>query len=288
VTAHRRKPAKRRRALTVALLAAVVAIAVIATLALQSTPSAKSSCKTLNVPAYFYSSAEWAAAYQSKPAPGTMILDISGLGAGTSPNSHFASIVKKAQQAGVTILGYSSTEDGQRPVAEVEADIRNYKAWYGVTGVFLDLVSGQPEQISYYRELASYVHQVSPGAPLWLNPGNYPADQGYMSIGSVVMVFEGTYVQYSGLHLPGWASRYPAARFADTVYAASQSELSSALALASKRHTGHVYVTDGSGSNPYSSLPSYWASEVSTVSAACQAAAQAAPGQPVSMPDPPQ
>lgn len=277
-----------RRPLTAVVLAAAVAIAVIATLALRSTPSAKHSCASLNVPAYFYSAAEWATAYKSKPVPGTMILDISGLGAGTGPVPHFVSIVKKAQQAGVTILGYSSTEDGQRPVAQVEADIRNYKAWYGVTGVFLDLVSGQPQQVSYYRELASFAHQLSPGGSVWLNPGNYPADQDYMSIGSVVMVFEGTYAQYGALHAPSWVSQYPAARFADTIYAASQAELSSALALATKRHVGHVYITDGSGANPYSSLPSYWTSEVSALSATCQAGAQAAPAHPVSVSGPPQ
>jgi hypothetical protein len=225
-------------------------------------------CRQLVVPAYFYSSSIWAQAADTKPVPSEIILDISGVGAGSAPVAHFQQLAKQAKAAGEKILGYISTVDGQRPAAQVEAEVRNYKAWYGVTSIFLDRVSGQPQQVGYYEKLAKYIHRTSPGSSVWLNPGDFP-DQKYMSIGNVVMVFEGTYAQYKTLHLPSWVNKYPASKYAHTIYDTPAADLVSAFKLATSRRGGHVYVTDGSGGNPYDSLPSYWSREDTTASAGC-------------------
>jgi hypothetical protein len=197
-----------------------------------------------------------------------MILDISGLGAGNEPDPHFRPIVRQAKTRGIKILGYISTVNGHRPAAQVEAEVRHYKAWYGVTDIFLDRVSGVEPEAAYYRQLVSYIHQFTPGSSVWLNPGQYP-DQNYMAIGDVVMVFEGTYDQYLSLSVPGWADRYPASRFAHTIYATPDSGLYRVLDLATSRRAGHVYVTDDTGSNPYDRLPGYWAREDAAASAGC-------------------
>jgi hypothetical protein len=233
-------------------------------------PVAAQYCRQLVVPAYFYSSAVWARADGSKPAPGDIILDISGVGAGNAPQAHFVAVVRQAKARGVTVLGYISTVDGQRPAAQVETEVRNYKQWYGVTSIFLDRVSGAPPQAAYYRQLARYIHRFSRGSSVWLNPGVFP-DQDYMSIGDVVMVFEGTYAQYLSLRQPGWVRKYPASKFAQTIYATPGSGLGAALKLATSRRAGHVYVTDDSGDNPYDTLPSYWSRETTAASAGCAA-----------------
>jgi Spherulation-specific family 4 len=229
------------------------------------TNNAGSYCPELVVPAYFYSSSVWAQAYGSDPAPKDMILDVSGLGAGDAPDSHFTSLVSAARAKGVTVLGYISTVDGQRPLSQVEQEVRNYKAWYGVTSIFLDRVSGQQPQLSYYQQVASYIHGYNPGSSVWMNPGIYP-DQAYMSIGDVVMVFEGTYAQYVSAQVPSWADGYPASKFAQTIYDTPDSSLADALKLAQSRKAGHVYITDASGDNPYDVLPSYWTKEASAAS----------------------
>ena len=226
------------------------------------------SCSQLVVPAYFYSSATWTQAADSKPPPRNIILDISGLGAGNAPDPHFQPLVRQVRARGIKILGYISTVDGRRSTAQVEAEVRNYRAWYGVTDIFLDRVSGAEPQANYYRRLVSYIHRLNAGSSVWLNPGQYP-DRNYMSIGDVVMVFEGTYAQYLSLSVPGWADRYPASRFAHTIYATPGSALSRILKLATGRRAGHVYVTDGTGSNPYDGLPGYWAREDAAASAGC-------------------
>lgn len=222
-------------------------------------------CARLAVPAYF-APQEWARTARTRPPPGEMILDISGVGAGTAPSAEFRALAGQARAAGVTVLGYVSTVDGQRPLAADQAEVRNYAAWYGVRSVFLDRVSGASAQLGYYRRLAAFIRRADPGGQLWLNPGIYP-DRGYMSLGGTVMTFEGTYAQYRAAVVPAWARDYPASVFAHTVYAASRADLAPALRLARARDAGHVYITDGTGANPYQALPGYWAAEAA---AACR------------------
>lgn len=254
-----------RRA-TLIVVAVVLLLGTAAGVTAALTAGGSQHCQHAFVPAYFYAAGTWSRADQARPS--MMILDISGVGAGSAPDSHFQSVVSQARAAGVTILGYSSTAYGRRPAAAVEADARDYKAWYGVTGIFLDEVQGVTSELPYYRQLASYLRRVNPGAPIWLNPGGYPA-QSYMSVGSVVMVFEGTYAMYRHLRVPRWVASYQPARFAHTIYATSGAQMASAISLSRSRQAGYVYVTDRSGSNPYGALPSYWAREAAAIGAGC-------------------
>jgi hypothetical protein len=251
-------------------IALVLALGVAVSLAARWTLATDPACQDTVVPAYFYSSATWAQAAGSKPVPNFMILDITGMGAGNAPNPHFATVVRQAQAAGITILGYSSTENGARAVSAVEADARNYRAWYHVTRIFLDVVNGGSAELPYYRQLANYIHHLDPGSSVWLNPGDYP-DQGYMSVGDVINVFEGPVANYLTMRVPSWVSRYSAGRFVQTIYAVPAADLDHVIKLSRGRHAGIVYVTNGSGSNPYRALPSYWSSETTTVSAPCPA-----------------
>ncbi len=240
-------------------------------LAAQAGPA--SGCQRTFVRAYAWSAAFWTHAIDSHPAPSVIILDITGVGAGTAPVPHFQALVGKAHAAGITILGYSSTEYGQRPAAQVEADARNYKAWYQVNGMFPDLTASSTGELGYYQNLARYIHTAIPASVIWLNPGDFPAP-GYMSVGNVVMVFEGSYAGYRQLHVPSWASQYDPSRFVNTIYATPGPDLASAVSLAGIRRAGYLYVTDLPGSpNPYNALPSYWPQEVAAVAASCTAAA---------------
>ena len=236
-----------------------------------------SSCQNLAVPAYFYPDAGWTQADNSKPVPKIMILDVAGAGAGSSPVRVYQTAAKQAQAAGITIMGYSDTNYTQRPAAVIEADVRKYKAWYGVTNIFLDEVSSGSGQLAYYRQLADYIHSANPGSAVMLNPGTYP-DQQYMSVGDIVMVFENTYASYVNLQVPSWTQKYKAGRFAYVIYGASGPQMVNAISLARQRHAGYVYVTDGTGQQRYNSLPSYWSREVSVISACANANPQSSGG----------
>lgn len=264
------------RPVTVVVIVAILVLGVAAGITAKLTtqnkvaivPSASCHPQHAFVPAFFYASGIWQQAADTKPVPSYMILDISGLGAGSSPVGHFQSIVKKERAAGVTILGYSSTGYGSRPLSQIEADVRHYKAWYGVTDMFLDEVKGVASQLPYYRSLARYIRGFDPGTSIWINPGAYP-DPSYMSVSNVVMAFEGSYAEYHNIDVPSWAMDYKSDRFANTIYATSGSQVNSAINLSKTRNAGYVYVTDGTGGNPYSALPSYWSSEDSIITQGC-------------------
>jgi Spherulation-specific family 4 len=229
---------------------------------------ARPPCQETLVPAYFYPGLTWSRAIRSHPAPRIMILDITSSGAGSAPDRNYQAEVGRARAAGITLLGYTNTDYTRRPAAAVEADVRHYRSWYGVTGIFLDEVSSDTSGVAYYRRLASYVHTLSPGSIVMLNPGTYP-DRQYMAIGDIVMVFENSYASYLRLHVPGWVRSYPAARFAHAIYATSQAQLARAISLSQRRHAGYVYVTGRAGVNPYDALPSYWAREDAVIAAEC-------------------
>lgn len=282
---NRRLPGAARRPAVLAAVAVaavvIAALAAVAVLASAHGPGTRGPgprqlahgrgavhCQSAFVPAFFSPGPGWTQAITSKPRPSVMILDITTTGAGTAPDPGLQEEAARAQAAGIKVIGYISTDYGQRPAAQVEADVRNYRAWYKVSGTFLDLAAEGPAQLGYYRGLAGYIRQVDPGATIWLNPGTYP-DPRYLSIADVVMVSEGPYASYLRQQVPSWVYHYPAAKFAHTVFATPGSQLANAVRLSRSRHAGHVYVTDQAGANPYDGLPSYWAREDGAVRAGC-------------------
>lgn len=177
--------------------------------------------------------------------------------------------MRRAQEAGITVLGYSSTLNGRRPIGAVEAEVAKYKAWYGVNGIFLDLTQGTADKLSYYRQLASYIRATVPNAVVWMNPGTYP-EQSFMSIANVVLVFEGSYASYLQDQAPGWVSQYQPDQFAHVVYATPRSNLGYTVRLSRERRAGYLYVTNLQGSpNPYAAMPSYWGQEAAAIQANC-------------------
>jgi Spherulation-specific family 4 len=261
---RRRRPRPRDSCLLVVLAGALPLAAVILLAPAATAPT----CQRVAVPAYFYPGPSWTQSIASKPVPSVMILDVSGVGAGTAPDRNYQAVVKKAQAAGIKVMGYVSTDYGLRRAALAEADIRNYKSWYKVTDIFLDQAAASTLGLAYYRLLTNFIHQVNPGSAVMLNPGVYPSEQ-YMALGDIMMVYEGPYASYVNLRVPTWASKYPASRFVHTIYATPASKLASTISLARSRKAGYIYVTGNSGVNPYSSLPSYWVSENSAVAAEC-------------------
>jgi Spherulation-specific family 4 len=253
-----------------AVLAGLIGLPVRASAAGHAPAAARvaASCQRTFVPSFPWSSAFWMRAMGSRPAPGVMLLDVTGTGAGNAPVQHFQILVRRAHARGVAVLGYSSTEYGRRPVAAVEADARHYRAWYRADGIFLDLAAPDRGHLPYYRTLATYIRRVNPRAVTWLNPGAYP-DQAYLQVASVLVVFEGSYAEYRGLQVPRWVSHYRASRFAHVVHDTPGADLARAVRLGRLRRAGYMYLTDQGGSDPYMALPSYWTREVAAVAARC-------------------
>ena len=166
-----------------------------------------------------------------------MIMDLTSSGAGTAADRNYQAVARRARAAGITLAGYADTDYGRRPAAAVEADAWHYRSWYGVSDMFLDRVSGVAGDLAYYQHLSAGIHRAIPGSQVILNPGDYP-DPSYMSAGDIIVAFEGSYAQYTRLAVPRWAGSYPAARFADLIYAAPAALLPQAITAARRGHAG--------------------------------------------------
>lgn len=224
-------------------------------------------CGSMVIPAYFYPGQLWDQATAGAPTVGTMIMNPAS-GPGASSNSDYVAAVSKAQTAGIKVIGYVHTSYGLRDAAVVKSEIDAYKSWYGVSGIFLDEVASGAAIIPYYQDLADYIRATA-GALVMLNPGTIPAE-GYMNVGDVVVVFEGTYNTYKTWVKPSWTANYPAAKFAHLVYAASgSSAMRNAIKWSHQRNAGNVYVTNDVLSNPWDSLPAYWSTELNELKKSC-------------------
>jgi hypothetical protein len=263
-----RPPRRRPRLLPVLIVVLVLAGATGLIVKLTSHSAAR--CEASFVPAFFPPS-DWGRALGGATVPAVMILNPAS-GPGTAPDRYFKTAVSQARDSGARVIGYIGTDYSQRPLAEAEQFVRDYRNWYGVTGFFLDQTpTSGTGQFGYYQSLTRYIHRESPDATIWLNPGAYP-DQKYMSLASVVMTFEGPYSSYLTLRVPSWARQYPPSRFAHTVYATPRAVVNEAVRLSRSRNAGYVYLTDNIGTNPYSALPSYWHQEGSAIAGGCRKA----------------
>jgi Spherulation-specific family 4 len=256
-------PQSRRLRLLLACVLLITAGGIAIRIATEPGPS----CQQSLIPAYFYPGANWVKATDSKPPPKFMIIDITSSGAGTAPDPNYQAAVKRARAAGITLVGYSATDYGRRLATAVELDVRHYKSWYGVTDIFLDGASSGDGSLGYYRQLSGYIHAMNPGSMVILNPGTYPSEH-YMSIGDIVLVFEGTYAEYLSTSVPGWVDDYPASKFAYVIYGTPESRLADVISTSQRKHVGYIYVTPNTGVNPYRSLAGYWARE-NAIIAAC-------------------
>jgi hypothetical protein len=175
-------------------------------------------------------------------------------GPGTSRSAAYAEAVRRAQEAGMRVLGYVATGYGARGVAEVGANVDRYAAWYGVDGILLDEAAGSAELLAHYRALASRAR--GDGRLVVLNPGVVPTRE-YFDLADVVVTFEGPASSYGSAlaRMPVWLQTLPAGRIAHLVYGAAWSE-ARGVALAGA-HAGYVYVNSGALPNPWRTLPSY-------------------------------
>lgn len=264
MTASPRSPDLRRRPRGLAILVIVLIIAAGASLAVKlSGGGGAQRCESSFVPAFF-EPPEWSRIAAGGHQPAVIILNPAS-GPGAAPDPELRSAVSQAREAGSRVIGYVGTDYGERSPAQAERWIREYRSWYRVSGIFFDQIPTEGrQQLGYYQNLAAHARQVIPGATIWLNPGEYP-DPAYMSIGGVVMSFEGPYDSYLRLKVPDWARHYPASRFAHTVYTTPEASLNAAVSMSRQRNAGYVFVTDLGGPNPYGGLPGYWDSELPAV-----------------------
>ena len=192
-------------------------------------------------------------------------------GAIEPPNRDYAQGLKDLRSANVTLLGYVSTRYGDRPIAEVKAEIDLYAAAYQVNGIFLDEAASSAEKLEYYQTLSRYIKTKPVLKQVVLNQGTQP-DEGYLtrSAADTVIIFENYSKEWAEYQPPSYLPQYDATRFAMLIHSAADTKMmQNAIDLALARHVAYVYVTDdspdGEDVDPWNRLPAYWDAEVSYI-----------------------
>ena len=216
------------------------------------------------VPAYFSpvtDPGDWAAlTAAASQIPLTAVVNPAS-GPGTSQDLNYVAAINALEAAGGKAVGYVDTAGGTRPISAVEADVAAYKTFYNIDGIFLDNFVVNPSTLSYYQALDAYIKGLNPSYTVIGNVGNpinlselTPAD--YLSTADVLNIFEGPNVG-SSTSAANWFQSYPRDRFSSIIHDAPSSALSADIIGAEQLNAGDVYVTDGTGTNPYGQLPSY-------------------------------
>ncbi len=221
----------------------------------------------LAVPSYFYPGPAW---QQLETAAGTVGVAVvnPNSGPGTTSNPDYVGEVKRAREAGITVIGYVHTSWGARSASVVRREIDLYYKWYAVDGIYLDEASTDCSKQPYYERLSRYIDRKGGMAVSVLGAGT-TMPECYIRAGDVLLTFEGTYQAYAAWVPSGWEFNYGAKRFWHLVYSATDSEMASTVSLSKTRNAGWIYVTPDDLPNPWDTLPPnpYWTEELTAVEA---------------------
>ncbi len=169
-------------------------------------------------------------------------------GPGNIKDTTYYTEVLKLQSAGITVLGYTFTNYGQRDIDLIFQDINKYTLWYNVDGIFFDEVAnfGQEETLKTLDDYAN-----AKGASITMgNPGTDipPSYIGIMD----------NYVIYENKGLPDLNSieeRYSELdkqHFSVTSYGVMDFDSNYITALS--EFVQYMYITNDDMPNPYDTL----------------------------------
>ncbi|MDX6743760.1 spherulation-specific family 4 protein [Actinocorallia sp. A-T 12471] len=177
-------------------------------------------------------------------------------GPGTAPDPVFARASDRIAARRGTVAAYVDVSYGRRETALVLADLKRYRRWYGVADVFFDQVPSGPDGVAYMKNVTDRARDAGAGLVVF-NHGTHP-DPTYLTLADVLVTFEGPVTAYAAAEPPAWTLAGDPARFCHLVYGCRPEDLEVVTALARRRNTGVLYVTDRAGANPYDGLPSYF------------------------------
>jgi hypothetical protein len=232
------------------------------------------------VPAYFHpehDAAEWARLAASGPA--LVVANVAD-GPGLVREKSWAIVLHDMRAAGSQVVGYVDTgylgltglgtwlgstliDDW---LGQILHDVNTWYRLYGdaLTGIFFDQVaeSGDGASIApVFRRLRDHVHQLDSTAVTVLNAGA-ALPESFADLADVLVTFEGpcdAYLTTTGddcFEPLAWSPEPSQAIWHIVHHVPDAARAAEVVALSKSRGAALVYVTDGGGLNPYSSLPS--------------------------------
>jgi hypothetical protein len=204
-------------------------------------------------------------------------------GPGSSYDPGIATEVRNMQSAGITVVGYVPTGWGEDSISSVESAMLVYLNWYGVSGIYLDQMpnwnynspsgtwyySGPDGEFipAYFAALSQYGKSIGMTDVMANSGADVPTD----FIGSVntIGIFENSYLPSLSLSagwtsiagLGGWHASYTKSNFMFFSYGVPSLDPSYLLSVSD--YVGYLYITNGTGTQPYNALSPYFDQMVS-------------------------
>ncbi len=182
-------------------------------------------------------------------------------GPGTSQDLNYSRGINSLRSAGVMVIGYVHTSYGRRSLSSVEADINAYHQWYNLSGIFFDEMTNVSGYEIYYSTLNNYTKSL--GYTLTVgNPGTR-VQPSYDKTMDILTIYENKGLP-SVSSITSWTSSSNKSSFAIMAYGVPN--INSSFESSASSYGSWIYITDAGLPNPYHTLPSYFASEVASLS----------------------
>jgi hypothetical protein len=218
----------------------------------------------LTIPAYVWPEDPTYAAWVAGAAEtgGAVVLNPAS-GPGETRLDAYVDAVAAARAAGIAVLGYVHTRYGERPAADVDAEVARWADFYGVDGIFFDEVASGCDRVAWYAERAAAADAVDGDGDAFVafNPG-VESCEAHLEAADLLVVAEDEGADLLGYTAPAWAAAYDPDRFWLLAHSADDATMSALLDVAREQGVGNVYVTDDALPNPWDGLPTYWDEEV--------------------------
>ena len=216
------------------------------------------------------------AAAANSQVPITAIINPNSGPDGGPPNAEYVVGLSDLRKKYVTIVGYVSTDYGERELSEIKADVDLYDQHFNIDGIFFDEVA--TDKLSDYQELYEYVKTRPNLDKVIINPGVNLDDEGYISAedpaSDTAIIFENYSTQWPDYWPLAYMANYSAERFAMLVHSVPNdtATMKSHIDRAKQHNIGYVYVTDDilptsklDPNHPWDALPSFWSEEVAYI-----------------------
>ncbi len=206
------------------------------------------------VPLYSYVGGTWDELIEAKnlypSVPIVAIINPSN-GPGYARDANYDGGIQKLRTAGITVLGYVSTNYGSRSTASIKSDIDQYKNWYSIDGIFFDEMTNWVGMENHYSNLDDYAELKG----YTFTVGNPGTDVPSSYIGTVdnIVIYE-NFGLPSISFLGGWHSNYDKKNFAILPFGIGS--IDETFVKNAKESIGLIYITHDSLPNPWDSLSS--------------------------------
>jgi Spherulation-specific family 4 len=216
------------------------------------------------VPAYWDPDQQWQRIIADAPTVGMIIFNPDN-GPGTATNPAYTAAIAQAQAKGIIVLGYVSTQYGQRAEGDIDADVNGYYQYYSPSGIYF--AEGPTADTcdtlqAEYQRLTTLAHSHDSKAFLAIGTRFCPT---FITFSDLMVEFAETFSTYQSYASPSWMPSGSPERFCHFVSEVPDGEAAHVLSMAIGFGAGWVYATDGTAPNPWGALPSYYDQELAAI-----------------------